>query len=82
MVELMSPTTAEIDTGKRERAGFRTRDYFFNPDPNSLQGWSLTLLIAISHWCRKSKVGSESKGLWLGTWSGTLIRDDDLVTVL
>ena len=46
IVELMSPSTAEIDVGAKKELYeqvFRTRDYFvFNPfDPDSLQGWSL-----------------------------------------
>lgn len=44
IVELMSPSTAQIDTGIKKdiyRGTFRTRDYFvYDPfNPNSLQGW-------------------------------------------
>jgi len=36
----------------------------------------LTLLIAISHWLNEQGwLWSQTLGLWLGTWSGTLIRE-------
>ena len=46
IVELMSPSTAEADTGVKKNIYeqiFRTPDYYvFNPfDPDSLQGWHL-----------------------------------------
>ncbi|MEQ9233270.1 Uma2 family endonuclease [Coleofasciculus sp. E2-BRE-01] len=82
IVELMSPSTASMDTGTKkdiyERI-FRTPDYFvFNPfDPNSLQGWHLDAsqqyqpLVPNQQgwlWC-------QTLGLWLGTWQGTLDRE-------
>jgi len=82
IVELMSPSTASVDTGTKkdiyERI-FRTPDYFvFNPfDPNSLQGWHLDAsqqyqpLVANQQgwlWC-------QTLGLWLGTWQGTIDRE-------
>jgi len=82
IVELMSPSTAAMDTGTKkdiyERI-FRTPDYFvFNPfDPNSLQGWHLDAsqqyqpLVGNEQgwlWC-------QTLGLWLGTWQGTIDRE-------
>jgi Uma2 family endonuclease len=82
IVELMSSSTAEIDTGLKkdlyERV-FRTRNYFvFNPfNPASLQGWELDNSLHYQPlvtneqgwlWC-------ETLGLWLGTWSGTIDRE-------
>ncbi|MEQ8382424.1 MAG: Uma2 family endonuclease [Coleofasciculus sp. A1-SPW-01] len=82
IVELMSPSTAAMDTGTKkdiyERI-FRTPDYFvFNPfDPNSLQGWHLDAsqeyqpLVPNEQgwlWC-------QTLGLWLGTWQGTIDRE-------
>lgn len=82
IIELMSSSTAIVDTGMKkdiyERV-FRTPDYFiFNPfDPNSLQGWHLDSsqkyqpLVPNEQgwlWCA-------SLGFWLGTWSGTVDRE-------
>ncbi|MCX8119899.1 MAG: Uma2 family endonuclease [Oscillatoriaceae bacterium SKW80] len=82
IIELMSSSTAQIDTGAKkdlyERI-FRTPDYFvFNPfNPNSLQGWHLDAnqryqpLVANEKgwlWC-------ETLGLWLGTWEGIIQRE-------
>ncbi|MCA1994021.1 MAG: Uma2 family endonuclease, partial [Coleofasciculus sp. S288] len=82
IVELMSPSTAEIDTGKKKtiyEGIFKTRDYFvFDPfDPNSLQGWRLDANFRYQPlvpneqgwlWC-------ETLGFWLGTWPGTIDRE-------
>ncbi|MGL5926470.1 Uma2 family endonuclease, partial [Chroococcidiopsis sp.] len=81
IVELMSPSTAEADTGVKKEIYeqiFRTPDYYvFDPfDPNSLRGWHLDAnqryqpLVANEQgwlWCQRL-------GLWLGTWSGTIDR--------
>ncbi|MFB2921323.1 Uma2 family endonuclease [Aerosakkonema funiforme] len=82
IVELMSSSTAEVDTGRKkdiyERI-FRTRDYFvYDPfDPESLQGWRLDTNLryerSISNdqgwlWC-------ETLNFWLGTWQGTIDRE-------
>jgi len=82
IVELMSPSTASMDTGTKkdiyERI-FRTPDYFvFNPfDPNSLQGWHLDAsqqyqpLVPNEQgwlWC-------QTLGLWVGTWQGSIDRE-------
>jgi len=73
IVELMSPSTASVDTGAKkdiyERI-FRTPDYFvYNPfNPNSLQGWHLDVSQGYQRlelnergwlWC-------ESLNFWLG----------------
>ncbi|WP_017306114.1 Uma2 family endonuclease [Spirulina subsalsa] len=82
IVELMSPSTASQDTGKKKQLyaqTFHTRDYFvydpFNPD--SLEGWHLSPHFAYENitpdergwlWCA-------SLGLWLGLWEGTILRE-------
>jgi Uma2 family endonuclease len=82
IVELMSPSTAEVDTGIKKdiyERTFRTRDYFvFDPfDPASLRGWRLDGNLRYQPlvpnergwlWC-------ETLSLWLGTWEGTIQRD-------
>ena len=82
IVELMSPSTAQIDTGAKKdlyEQVFRTRDYFiFNPfDPDSLQGWSLDAADRYQPLTPNEQgwLWSETLGLWLGTWSGTLYRE-------
>lgn len=81
IVELMSPSTAAVDTGTKKdiyEQIFRTPDYFvFDPyDPDSFQGWHLDTnqgyqpLVPNERgwlWCQRL-------GLWLGTWSGTIER--------
>jgi Uma2 family endonuclease len=81
IVELMSPSTAEVDTGTKkdiyERI-FRTPDYFvFDPfDPNSLQGWHLDLNEGYQPLApnEQGRLWCQRLGLWLGTWSGTIDR--------
>ncbi|GBF84817.1 hypothetical protein AsFPU3_1872 [Aphanothece sacrum FPU3] len=82
IVELMSPSTADIDTGIKKEIYeriFKTFNYFvYDPfNSNSLQGWCLGSnqryepLIANENgwlWC-------ESLGLWLGTWGGTILKE-------
>ena len=79
IIELMSPSTAEVDTGIKKEIYeqiFRTPDYYvFDPfDPNSLQGWHLDLSQGYQEltpnergwlWCQRL-------GLWLGTWEGAI----------
>ena len=82
IVELMSPSTAKVDRGKKKdlyERTFRT-EYYFIYDPfeeNSLEGWRLGGNLryeAIAPndrqwlWC-------DSLGLWLGTWSGTILKE-------
>lgn len=82
IIELMSPSTRNIDLGKKKELyerTFRTRDYFvFDPfDPNSLQGWHLDTNFRYQPlvtnedgwlWC-------ETLGFWLGVWQGTIQRE-------
>lgn len=82
IVELTSPSTAQVDIGTKKdiyERTFRTRDYFvYDPfDPNSLQGWSLNANLRYQQlvpneqgwlWC-------ETLGFWLGTWQGTIDRE-------
>lgn len=82
IVELMSSSTAQEDTGRKKEIyerTFKTRDYFvYHPFiPDSFQGWRLD---ANQHyeqllpneqgwlWC-------ERLGFWLGTWQGTIDRE-------
>ncbi|WP_445302449.1 Uma2 family endonuclease [Microcoleus sp. K4-B3] len=82
IVELLSPSTANQDTGKKKdiyEQVFRTPDYFvFDPfEPNSLQGWRLDATLRYQPlvpnergwlWC-------ETLGFWLGTWEGIVDRE-------
>ena len=82
IIELMSPSTASVDTGDKKRLyeqTFRTRNYFvYNPfDRESLQGWHLG-----GNWRyeeltpdNRGWLWCESLGLWLGTWEGTLRKE-------
>lgn len=79
IVELMSPSTAGIDTGTKKdiyELVFRTRDYFvFDPfNSNSWQGWRLDPNLRYQPlvpdergwlWC-------QTLGFWLGTWEGII----------
>ncbi|MDY6937319.1 MAG: Uma2 family endonuclease [Cyanobacteriota bacterium] len=85
IVELMSPSTARIDTVLKKdlyERTFKTRDYFvFDPyEPDSLQGWALDSNLAYEAlspnergwlWCRTLE-------LWLGTWEGTIQKQSAL----
>jgi len=82
IVELMSPSTARQDTGKKKdiyEQIFRTRDYFvYDPfDTNSLQGWHLgsNLRYEAIEADERGWLWCESLGLWLGTWEGTLTKE-------
>lgn len=82
IVELLSPSTAQVDRGEKKRLYervFKTSDYFiFDPfEPQSLQGWRLQLgqgyqpLQPNEHgwlWC-------ETLQLWLGLWDGVVDRE-------
>jgi len=82
IVELMSPSTAAVDKGKKKllyEQTFKTGHYFvYDPFvPESLQGWKLSEKFRYEEitpdergwlWC-------DSLGLWLGTWSGTILRE-------
>lgn len=83
IVELMSDSTATVDiTTKKDlyERTFKTPDYFvYDPfDPDSLRGWHLNLDEGYREltpneqgwlWCQRL-------GLWLGTWQGTIDRDE------
>ncbi|KOR38332.1 MULTISPECIES: Uma2 family endonuclease [Planktothricoides] len=85
IVELMSNSTAYIDKVEKKQLYeqvFRTPDYFvYHPfDPNSLQGWHLDsgqkyqpLVPNERGW-----LWSETLGLWLGTWEGTIQRQSSI----
>ncbi|XCM37231.1 Uma2 family endonuclease [Planktothricoides raciborskii GIHE-MW2] len=82
IIELMSPSTAAEDLGNKKKLyeqTFKTGHYFvYDPfAPESLQGWKLGENFryeAIAPddrgwlWC-------SSLGLWLGHWSGTILRE-------
>ena len=82
IVELMSSSTANVDTGVKkdlyERV-FRTRDYFvFDPfDPNSLAGWRLDANLRYQPIVPNEQgwLWSQTLGFWLGTWEGTIDRE-------
>jgi Uma2 family endonuclease len=82
IVELMSPSTANEDKGRKKdiyERTFRTPDYFiYDPfKPESLQGWHLGANQQYHPletdargwlWCA-------TLGYWLGTWEGTIDRE-------
>jgi Uma2 family endonuclease len=77
IVELMSPSTAEVDkTTKKEIYCriFKTREYFiFDPyEPNSLQGWRLNQNLDYEDLIPNEQgwLWSSVLAMWLGTWSG------------
>ncbi len=82
IVELMSPSTADTDTGLKkdiyERV-FRTPDYFvYNPfNRNSLQGWHLDLASGYQPLVpnEQGRLWCQTLGLWLGSWEGTIDRE-------
>ncbi|NEP59385.1 MAG: hypothetical protein F6K31_20615 [Symploca sp. SIO2G7] len=82
IVELMSPSTASQDKGKKKdlyEQTFKTRDYFvYDPfDEKSLQGWHLggNLRYEAIAPDERGWLWCESLGLWLGTWKGTLTKE-------
>lgn len=82
IIELMSPSTAAVDIGLKKdlyEQVFRTVDYFvYDPfDPNSLQGWHLGTNGSYDLLPPDSRgwLWSQSLGLWLGTWDGTIQRE-------
>ncbi|MCT7952623.1 Uma2 family endonuclease [Ancylothrix sp. C2] len=82
IVELMSPSTAKVDTGKKKELyeqTFRTSDYFvYDPfDPNSLRGWHLHLDTGYQELTRNERgwLWCQRLGLWLGTWPGIIDRE-------
>ena len=82
IVELMSPSTAQIDlTTKKDlyEKTFRTRNYFvYNPfNPNSLRGWCLDPNQRYQELKKNDRgwLWCSNLGLWLGSWYGTIQKD-------
>ena len=82
IVELMSSSTAAVDTGAKKEIYdriFRAPDYFvFNPfDANSLQGWHLDSSLGYQPLVpnEQSWLWCQTLGFWLGTWEGTIDRE-------
>ncbi|MEZ2229858.1 MAG: Uma2 family endonuclease [Microcoleus sp.] len=78
VIELMSPSTAEVDlTTKKDiyERKLKTQDYFvYNPkNPSSLRGWELInrRYQSLSP-NQQGRLYCESLGLWLGVWEGTI----------
>jgi Uma2 family endonuclease len=78
VIELMSPSTAEVDlTTKKDiyERKLKTQDYFvYDPkDPSSLRGWKLInrRYQSLSS-DREGRLYCESLGLWLGIWEGKI----------
>jgi Uma2 family endonuclease len=81
IVELLSPTTAEVDrTTKKQlyEQVFRTREYFlYDPDTQQLEGWRLgngsyqPIPAGERGW-----LWSNVLGLWLGVWGGQYLETD------
>jgi Uma2 family endonuclease len=82
IVELLSPTTAAIDKGRKKdlyEQVFKTRDYFiFDPyDSNSLQGWHLDIDRGYQELRRDERgwLWCQTLELYLGTWEGAVDND-------
>ena len=82
IVELMSPSTAQIDRGIKKdlyQRTFKIRDYFvydpFNPD--SLQGWCLNNEFQYQELTQNEQgwLWCETLNFWLGTWQGIIDRE-------
>ena len=78
VIELMSPSTAEVDlTTKKDiyERKLKTQDYFvYNPkNPSSLRGWQLInrRYQSLSP-NQQGRLYCESLGLWLGIWEGQI----------
>ncbi|XZN99092.1 MAG: Uma2 family endonuclease [Microcoleus sp.] len=78
VIELMSPSTAEVDlTTKKDiyERKLKTQDYFvYNPkNPSSLRGWELInrRYQSLSP-NQQGRLYCESLGLWLGVWEGQI----------
>jgi Uma2 family endonuclease len=80
IVELMSPSTANVDLGLKKDLYdrvFKTQDYFvYNPfDPTSLLGWHRSDTYRTIVPDERGWLWCEKLGLWLGTWQGTIDRE-------
>jgi Uma2 family endonuclease len=78
VIELMSPSTAQIDlTTKKDiyERKLKTQDYFvYDPkNPSSLEGWKLInrryQSLSLN---QEGRLYCESLGLWLGVWEGKI----------
>ena len=84
--EFLSPQTRRVDLGEKKRLyeqTFKTHEYicfdYLNPtEENSLIGWRLDahgryqpIEADFRGW-----LWSESLALWIGRWSGSILRDD------
>ena len=76
IIELTSPSTADVDHGVKKdvyERTFRTPEYFiYDPDTEKLQGWRLGENSRY-HEIEPNEKGwlwCEQLGLWLGTWKG------------
>ena len=81
IIELMSPSTANVDLGLKKQLYdriFKTQDYFvYNPfDANSLRGWHRHNTYEAIEPDSRGWLWCESLGLWLGTWVGTIDREN------
>ncbi|MBY0527725.1 MAG: Uma2 family endonuclease [Gemmataceae bacterium] len=74
IIELLSPTTAEVDRTTKKRLyenTFRTREYFcYDPATRALEGWRLERNYQPIPTNERGWMWSEEVGLWLGTWEG------------
>jgi Uma2 family endonuclease len=80
IVELMSPSTANVDLGLKKDLYdrvFKTQDYFvYNPfDATSLLGWHRSDTYRTIVPDERGWLWCEKLGLWLGTWQGTIDRE-------
>jgi Uma2 family endonuclease len=80
IVELMSPSTANVDLGIKKQLYdrvFKTQDYYvYNPfDATSLLGWHRSDTYQPITPDERGWLWCETLGLWLGTWQGTIDRE-------
>ncbi|MEC4985200.1 MAG: Uma2 family endonuclease [Oscillatoria sp. PMC 1068.18] len=83
IIELMSESTASVDLQEKKEIyerTFRTREYYvFDPfNPDSLQGWRLNGKLRYQPLTPDERgwLRCETLGFWLGTWAGTIGRDN------
>ncbi len=82
IVELLSPTTAELDRTVKKAVyeqTFRTRNYYcYDPATQTLEGWELKDgRYEPLQPNEQGRMWSSVLGLWLGTWRGEYLRQDD-----
>lgn len=74
IIELTSPSTAEVDRTTKKKIyerTFRTPEYFiYDPDAKKLEGWRLERRYQEIEADERGWLWCESLGLWLGTWEG------------